>query len=80
MAPDDKSTGAAFAIRNLHNATTSSLCSATTYSDKVALPALAHRMLAMQRSIKISCLPGPQQQKCSSGFAAVGPSWYKETD
>jgi len=26
----------------------------------------------MQQSINISCLPGAQQQTCTSGFAAVG--------
>jgi len=39
-----------------------------------ALPALfARRTPPLQQSIDISCPPGPQQQTCSSGFAAVDP-------
>ena len=34
----------------------------------------------LQRSIDVSCPPGPQQQTCSSGFAAVGPCWDRQTD
>jgi len=33
----------------------------------------------LQQSIDISCLPNPQQQTCSSGFAAVGPCWDRQT-
>jgi len=33
----------------------------------------------LQQSIDISCPPGPQQQTCSSGFAAVGPCWDRRT-
>jgi len=32
------------------------------------------------QSVDVSCLPGPQQQTCSSGFAAVGPCWDRQTD
>jgi len=39
----------------------------------VALPAFGRRTLAVQQLTDISCLLGPQQQTCSSGFAAVGP-------
>jgi len=42
----------------------------------VALPAFARRtpllLRAGQQLNDISCTPGPQQQTCSSGFAAVG--------
>jgi len=31
-------------------------------------------------SIDISRLPGPQQQICGNGFAAVGPGWVRQTD
>jgi len=41
-----------------------------TYTDKLPLPAFARRTLLLQQSIDISCAPGPQQQTCSSGFAA----------
>ena len=34
----------------------------------------------LQQSIDISFLPGPQQQTCSCGFAAVGPCWDGQTD
>ena len=34
----------------------------------------------VQHSINISSWPGPQQQTCSSGFAAVGPCWDRQTD
>jgi len=54
------------------------------YADNVALPAFARRCClapAVQQSIDISCPPGPQQQTCSSGFAAVGHAeTYKRTD
>ena len=30
--------------------------------------------------IDVSFPPGPQQQTCSSGFAAVGPCWGRQTD
>ena len=40
----------------------------TAYTDNVAIPALARRCCS--KSIDISCQPGPQQQTCSSGFAA----------
>ena len=49
----------------------------------MALPEFARRFCsapAVQQSIGISCLPGPQQQTCSSGFAAVGPWWDRQTD
>ena len=55
-----------------------SVCSATVYTDKVALPAFVH--LLLQQSIDSSCWLGPQQQTCSSGFAAVGPCWDRQTD
>jgi len=41
----------------------------------VALPAFARRTPLLQQSIDVTCSPGPQQQTCSSGFAAVGPCW-----
>jgi len=48
-----------------------------TYADNVALSAFDRRMplllRAEQQSIDISCLPDPQQQTFSSGFAAVDP-------
>jgi len=34
----------------------------------------------LQHLIDISRPPGPQQQTCSSGFAAVGPCWDRQTD
>ena len=37
------------------------------------------RMSLLQQSINI-CLPGPQQQTCSSGFATVGPCSDRHTD
>jgi len=37
----------------------------------VALLAFNHRMLLLQQSINISCLPGRQQQTCSSGFCGT---------
>jgi len=43
-----------------------------TYADDVALPTFARNTPLLQQSIYISCPPGPQQQTCSSGFAAVG--------
>jgi len=53
-----------------------SLCSATTYADNVALPAFARRCCCgVQQSTDISCRLGPQQQTCSSGYAAVSPRW-----
>ena len=33
-----------------------------------------------QQPIDISCVPRPQQQTCSSGYAAVGPCWNRQTD
>jgi len=42
------------------------------YADNVALPAFARRCCSNQSIFNISCLPGPQQYTCSSGFAAVG--------
>jgi len=45
------------------------MCSASYPSDdNVALPAFTRRM------------PGPQQQTCTSGFAAVGPCWDGQTE
>ena len=59
----------------------SSAWSATcVYADKVALLEFARRTPLLQQSINISCPPGPQQQTCSSGFAAVGPYWDRQTD
>jgi len=46
----------------------------------VALPAFARRTPLLQQSIDISCLPGPQQQTCSSRIVAVGPCWDRLTD
>jgi len=37
-------------------------------------------MLLLQQLINISCLMGPQQQTCSSGFAAVGSCWDRQVD
>ena len=37
-------------------------------------------LCAAQKSIDISCRPDPQQQTCSSGFAAVGPCWDRQSD
>jgi len=37
-------------------------------------------LCAVQQSIDISSLPGPQQLTCSSGFAAVCPCWDRQTD
>ena len=51
-----------------------------TYADNVALPAFAHRTPLLQQSVHISRSPDPQQQTCSSGFAAVGPCWDRLTD
>jgi len=39
----------------------------------VALLAFARRTPLLQQSVDISCLPGPQQQTCSSAFAAACP-------
>jgi len=33
-----------------------------------------------KQSIDISCQPGPQQQICSSGFAAVGWCWDRQSE
>jgi len=49
------------------------------YADNVALPAFGRRTPAVQQLTDISCLLGPQQQTCSSGFAAVGPCWDRQT-
>ena len=46
----------------------------------MALPAFARRTPLLQQSIDISCLPFPQQQTCSSVFAAVDPCWDRRTD
>jgi len=54
-----------------------------TYADNVALPAFARRCcwaLILQQSIDIFCTPGPQQETSSSGFAAVGSCWNRQTD
>ena len=61
-----------------HAAKLTRTCSATTYANNVALPAFTHCMPAVQQSINIYCLPGPQQQTCSSGFAAVVPCWDRQ--
>jgi len=45
------------------------LCSVTTYADNVVLPDSPTATAA----INISYWPGPQQQTCSGGFAAVYP-------
>jgi len=50
-----------------------------TYADNVALPAFARRY-CMLLSIDIFCPPGPQQQPCRNGFAAVEPCWNRQTD
>jgi len=46
----------------------------------VALPAFARRRSLQQQSDYIFCLPGSQQQTCSSLFAAVGSCWDRQTD
>jgi len=51
-----------------------------TYADNAALPAFVRRTPLLQQSIDISCRSGPEQQTFSSGFAAVGPRWDKQTD
>jgi len=44
-----------------------------TYADNVALPAFARRCCS-------NLMPaGPQQQTCSSAFAAAGPCWDRQT-
>jgi len=48
------------------------------HADNMALPASANCMPLLQKSIDICCLLGPQQQTCSSGFAAVGPCWDRQ--
>ena len=49
-----------------------------TYADNVALHAFARRATAhRQQSIGGQ---DPQQQTCSSGFAAVVPRWDRQTD
>ena len=35
---------------------------------------------AGRQSIDMSCVPGPQQQTCSSAFAVVSPCWDRQTD
>jgi len=56
------------------------ICYLRIHADKVALLEFARRTPLLQQSINISCPPGPQQQTCSSGFAAVGPYWDRQTD
>jgi len=49
----------------------------------MALPAFARYKPQLQQLISISCLPGTQQQTCSSRFAtvaALGPCWDRQTD
>jgi len=46
----------------------------------MALPAFARRTPPLQQSIDISCPPGPRLQTCSSGFAAVGQRWDRQTE
>jgi len=46
----------------------------------VALPAFARRTPLPQQLIDIYCPPSPQQQTYSSGFAAIGPCWDRQTD
>jgi len=49
----------------------------------MALPAFARYKPLLQQLISISCLPGKQQQTCSSRFAtvaALGPCWDRQTD
>jgi len=41
-----------------------------TYTDNVALLTFTHYMPLLQQLFDISCPPGPQQQTCSSAFAA----------
>ena len=44
-----------------------------TYADNVALPAFARRCCS-------NLMPAaPQQQTCSSAFAAAGPCWDRQT-
>jgi len=51
------------------------------YADKVSLPASAGCCCrALHGRAAISCRPGPQQQTCSNGFAAVGPCWDRQAD
>jgi len=51
-----------------------------TYADNVVLPTFARRVPMMRQQIHISCPPGPTAANCSSGFAAVGPCWDRQTD
>jgi len=62
------------------NCCRTSLCSAIMFANNLALHIYTHCMSAMHQSISISCLLGPQQQTCSSGFAAVGPCCNRRTD
>jgi len=43
-------------------------------------PPHAAMLCAVQQSVDNSCRPGPQQQTCSSGFAAEGPCADGHTD
>jgi len=52
----------------------------STYVDNEALPAFARHTPLLRQSIDISCPPSRHQQTCSSGFAAVGPCWDRQTD
>ena len=53
----------------------------TTWHYPLSPAAAPHAALlcALQQSIDISCLPGPLRQTCSSGYAAVGPWWDRQT-
>ena len=42
-------------------------------------PSYASLMCTVQQSVDISCQPDPQQQTCSTEFAAVGPCWDRRT-
>jgi len=52
----------------------------STYVDNETLPAFARHTPLLRQSIDISCPPSRHQQTCSSGFAAVGPCWDRQTD
>ena len=49
----------------------------TTCTSNCQLPTTL--LCAVQQSIDISCQPSPEQQTCSTGFAAVGPCWESQT-
>jgi len=52
-------------------------CQAFSYLRMLTMWHCPHLPAAAAQCIDISC---PQQQTCSSGFAAVGPCWDRQTD